>query len=139
MPDVNAAIGLVQLGRLPVLRARKQAIVRRYHDGLADLPSLTRLSSPSPDVFPFTYTVRVSADRRDDLMDCLRTCGIGTSVEYIPNHLHPAFAEWATPLPITEQVFGEIMSLPLYPELTDEEVTRVVETIAGILGQGDRS
>ena len=40
---------------------------------------------------------------------------------------------------ITEQVFGEIMSLPLYPELTDEEVRRVVETIAGILGQGDQS
>ena len=139
MPDVNAAIGLVQLERLPVLRARKQAIVRRYHDALADLPSLTRLTQPSPDIFPFTYTVRVSADRRNDLMDRLRTCGIGTSVEYIPNHLHPAFAEWATPLPITEHVFGEIVSLPLYAELTDEEVTRVIETIVDILGQGDHS
>jgi perosamine synthetase len=139
MPDLNAAIGLAQLERLPVLRARKQAIVRRYHEAFARLPSLTRLTRPSPEIFPFTYTVRVPAERRNDLMDRLRASGIGTSVEYIPNHLHPAFAAWASHLPMTERVFDQIVSLPLYAELTDDDVTRVIEAVAGILGPGDHS
>jgi perosamine synthetase len=139
MPDLNAAIGLAQLERLPALQARKQAIVGRYDEAFARLPSLTRVTRPSPAIFPFTYTVRVPAERRNDLMDRLRAVGIGTSVEYIPNHLHPAFAAWATPLRTTERVFGEIVSLPLYAELTDADVTRVIEAIAGILGEGDHS
>ncbi len=130
LPDMNAAIGLTQLSRFPQLLARRQAIVSRYDDALASLGSLTPVTRPDPDVCPFTYTVRVHDGRRDDLMSWLRERGIGTSVEYIPNHLQPAFAAFRTPLPATEQVFTEILSLPLHPELLDADLDLVLDAVS---------
>lgn len=127
MPDLNAAIGLTQLARLPDIMARRQAIVARYDTALAQLGAVTRVTRPSPDVCPFTYTIRVHDGRRDELMAQLKAQGIGTSVEYIPNHLQPAFAAFRAPLPITEQTFTEILSLPLYPGLSDGDVDGVID------------
>lgn len=128
LSNLNAAIGLAQLERLPDLMSRRQAIVDHYDAAFGDVRHVIPVTRPSPDVCPFTYTIRVEDGLRDDLMAHLRAHGIGTSVEYIPNHLQPAFAAFREPLPFTEQVFGEILSLPLYPELSDEDVSRVVET-----------
>ncbi|MCC6164163.1 MAG: DegT/DnrJ/EryC1/StrS aminotransferase family protein [Acidobacteria bacterium] len=137
MPDINAAIGLTQLSRLPDFRARRQAIVSRYDSALARVRGLTPVTRPHPDACPFTYTVRVHDGRRDDLMAWLRARDIGTSVEYIPNHLQPAFAAFRTPLPATEQVFTDILSLPLYSDLVDEDVDLVVSAIHEFF-DGDR-
>jgi len=128
LPNMNAAIGLAQLARLPEFRARRQSIVAHYDAALAGLDTITRVTRPQADVCPFTYTIRVHDGRRDQLVAHLRAEGIGTSVEYIPNHLQPAFQAFHTSLPVTERLFGEILSLPLYPGLTDGDVTRVVET-----------
>ncbi len=139
MADMNAAIGLAQLLRLPQFRARRQAIVAQYHQALADLPGLTPVTTPDPDTCPFTYVVRVRDGRRDELMAWLRARGIGTSVEYIPNHLHPVFADFSVPLPATEQVFAEILSLPLYAELDDEDLGRVVCGVRDFAASGGES
>src|SRR5690606_35452044 len=109
LPNMNAAIGLAQLDRASTFRARKQAIVAQYDRALAPLPGLERVSRPDAAVFPFTYTVRVGGGRRDALMAHLRTCGVGSAVEYMPNHLQPAFAAFRTPLPVTERLYGEIL------------------------------
>ncbi len=138
MPDINAAIGLTQLSRLPDFRARRQAIVSRYDDALAPVRGLTPVTRPHPDACPFTYAVRVHDGRRDDLMVWLRARDIGTSVEYIPNHLQPAFAAFRTPLPATEQAFTEILSLPLYSDLVDEDVDLVISAIHDFF-DGDRA
>lgn len=136
LPNLNAAIGLAQLERAPLLRARKQEVVERYHAALHSLPGLTVITRPSPDVFPFTYAVRVHDGRRDHLMACLRARNVGTSVEYIPNHLQPAFAAWRTSLPVTEQLHREILSLPLFAELTDDDVSYVVDAVTTYFGHG---
>ena len=128
LPNLNAAIGLAQLPKLPAIKARRQAIVAQYDAALDGVCHVTRVTRPDPDVCPFTYTIRVGGGRRDALMAHLRAQGIATAVEYIPNHLHPAFAAFSEPLPLTEQVFGEILSLPLFPALSDTDVARVVET-----------
>lgn len=136
LPNLNAAIGLAQLARADGFRARKQAIVHRYHEAFAGAPGLTPVTQPASDVFPFTYTVRVADGRRDQLMAALRAARIGASVEYIPNHLQPAFAAWRTALPVTERLFDEILSLPLHAELTDEDVARVIEAVHRFLVAG---
>ena len=133
MPDMNAAIGLTQLARLPQFLERRQAIVSHYDRALAQVGGLTPVTRPNPDVCPFTYTVRVHEGRRDGLMAWLRGRGIGTLVEYIPNHLQPAFAAFRTSLPGSEHVFTEILSLPLYPELSDEDVDLVVQSVSDYL------
>lgn len=136
LPNLNAAIGLAQLERMPAFRARKQEIVERYDRALQGIAGVTPITRPSRALFPFTYAVRIHDGRRDDLMTYLRARNIGTSVEYIPNHLQPAFAAWRTPLPVTEQLHREILSLPLFAELTDEDVSCVVDAVTTYFGQG---
>lgn len=129
MPNINAAIGLAQLRRLEDFRARKRAIVARYHDAFAGLDGLRAVTVPCEESLPFTYAVRVGAGRRDALMEHLRARGVGSAVEYVPNHLQPAFRAHRTPLPVTEHVFGELLSLPLAPTLDDDDVARVVDAV----------
>lgn len=139
LPNLNAAIGLAQLERAPAFRTRKQDIVERYDRALQALAGVTPVTRPSRALFPFTYAMRVPAGRRDDLMAYLRARNVGTSVEYIPNHLQPAFAAWRTPLPVTEQLHREILSLPLFAELTDDDVSYVVDAVTTYFGRGGMS
>ena len=76
------------------------------------------------------YVVRHS--RRDDLHEALKASGVGTLIHYpVPIHLQPAYRYLATPgaLPVTEQVAQEILSLPLYPEMTDAQVDEVAAAV----------
>lgn len=134
LSNVNAAVGLAQLARAPSFRARKQAIVARYDEAFRGLDGLVPLTRPSPHVFPFTYVVRVPDGRRDGLRAHLRACGIGSLVEYVPNHLQPAFARFRAALPATERLYGEIVSLPLYVELADRDQDRVIAEVTRYLG-----
>ena len=136
LPDLNAAIGLTQLPRLPQFKAKRQAIVAQYHAALGALEALTPVTRPCHEHCPFTYAIRVHGGRRDALMAHLRAQGIGSGVEYIPNHLQPAFAAFATPLPTTEQLFADILSLPLYPDLSDDDVAQVIAAVLAFADQG---
>lgn len=139
LPNMNAAIGLVQLARLPQFRARRQAIVSRYDGALAGLTGLTAVTRPCPDQCPFTYAVRVTNGARDGLIAHLRSRDIGSAVEYIPNHGQPAFAAFHVPLPTTEQLHGEILSLPLHAELLDDDVAVVIDAVTEYFHDADRS
>jgi perosamine synthetase len=137
LPNINAAIGLVQLGRLDAFRARKQAIVARYDAALAGLAGLERVTRPRPDWVPFTYVVRVPGGQRDALAAHLRARGVGTAIEYTPNHLQPAFERYHAPLPVTERIYGEMLSLPLSTALTDEDVDRVLDGVTSFFAPAE--
>lgn len=127
LSNINAAIGLEQLKRMDVFKVRKQAIVRRYDEAFRDIPGLALIKHNLDETFPFFYIVRVLNGRRDAMMKYLKQKGIGTGVHYIPNHIQPLFAEFRVPLPITGQVYEEILTLPLYFEMTDDDQQAVVE------------
>jgi perosamine synthetase len=129
LSNINAAIGLQQLPRMEAFQKRKQAIVQRYDAALCEQKGLC-LVKHDPDMFPFFYVVRVLNGRRDELKTHLQEKGIGTGIHYIPNHLQPLFAAHPSKLPVTEQLFGEILTLPLYFEMTDDDVAKVIEAIA---------
>jgi perosamine synthetase len=131
LSNINAAIGLAQLDRFDDFRYRKRAVVRRYDEAFADLSGLALIRHDLDEEFPFFYIVRVRDRRRESLMSYLKERGVGSGVHYIPNHIQPLFSEYATPLPITEHVFEEILTLPLYVEITDDEVHRVIEAVRG--------
>jgi perosamine synthetase len=131
LSNVNAAIGLAQLDRFDAFRARKRAIVRQYDEVFAPLGGLTLIRHDLDEEFPFFYIVRVQDRRRDALMSHLKERGIGSGVHYIPNHIQPLFASHAMPLPVTEQVFEEILTLPLYFEMTDADVQQVTAAVLG--------
>jgi dTDP-4-amino-4,6-dideoxygalactose transaminase len=125
MSDVHAAIGLAQLDRIDELKDRKRRLVRRYAHGLRGLEGVIPVLGEIDSALPFLFAIRVPGDRRAALLDHLREYGVQAWVHFVPNHVQPAFARFAEPLPVTERVSAEVLTLPLYYELSDADVDRV--------------
>src|SRR5579859_806014 len=124
-----AAIALVQLHRLPQTNARRRAICAMYNEGLADLGWL-QLPVERPYVESARHNYVVRLEDRDGLMTYLRGKGIASGMHYIPNHLYDMYRPYATqPLPVTEREWKRMVTLPLYPDLTDDQVHYIIEAI----------
>jgi dTDP-4-amino-4,6-dideoxygalactose transaminase len=141
MTDLQAAIGLPQLARLPAALERRRRLAARYTAALAAAPHLTL-----PPVHGdrrhawhlFVVLLRLEALRCDRaaVIDALREENIGTSVHFIPVHLHPAYrAIGYKPgdFPRAEALYAATISLPLYPSLADDDVDAVVAALTAIL------
>ena len=132
LDPIQAAILAVKLPRLERDNQRRQAIAARYDEGLAGLPiALPPRRVNASHVF-HQYVIR--SQKRDRLREHLRAAAIGTGIHYpVPVHLHPAYrgrvAAGPTGLRNSERVAGEILSLPIYPQLTDAAVDRVIAEI----------
>ncbi|MCX7966651.1 MAG: DegT/DnrJ/EryC1/StrS family aminotransferase [Syntrophorhabdaceae bacterium] len=129
MSNINAAIGLVQLKKLEQFLKRKREIVKRYNDAFSGIKDISLLKCNLDETAPFSYMMRITNGKRDDLIDFLAKNGIGSGVHYIPNHLQPLFKPYYKELPITEMVWQQIITLPLYYEMTDEDVNKVIEKV----------
>ena len=138
MSDLCAAIGLAQLDKQESFRRRKSEIVGRYDRAFRDEPGIRLVRCDLVETFPFAYVVRVPGGRRDALMRSLKDAGIGSVVQFTPNHLQPAFAEYHRSLPVTEALYGEILSLPLSATLTDGQVDAVIGAVLAFLGKGSQ-
>ena len=138
LSDVACALGLSQLRRLDAFRRRRAEIVDRYRAGLAGLdgvglPATAAAAEPTWHLFP----LRVLGGRRREVYDAMRAAGIGVQVNYMPVYWHPVYADLGYHrgmCPNAEQFYEEELSLPLFPDLTDDQVDRVVETLHGVLG-----
>jgi dTDP-4-amino-4,6-dideoxygalactose transaminase len=132
LDPIQAAILAVKLPRLESDNQRRQAIAARYDEGLAGLPiTLPRRRDNASHVF-HQYVIR--SQKRDRLREHLRAAAIGTGIHYpVPVHLHPAYrgrvAVGPTGMRNSERVAGEILSLPIYPQLSDAAVDRVIGEI----------
>jgi len=138
LPDVLCALGLSQLARLAQFKARRQEIVARYHDGLADLegvrlPAQRAYVDPTWHLFP----LRVLGSRRREVFEALRADGIGVQVNYIPVYWHPVFEDLGYKrglCPVAEEYYEQEISLPLFYGLTDNDVDRVIESVRVAVG-----
>lgn len=129
LDELQAAILLAKLPDLDAHNQRRREIAERYRRGLAGLP----LQLPTaPEGSEHVYHLFVVAlDDRDALQAHLLKDGIMTAIHYeVPNHLHPSFRHCrSTCLSVTEAIVGRILSLPMYPELSDASVNRVCSSI----------
>ena len=146
LTDIAAALGLVQLERAEPMRVERERIAHLY-DRLFAASGLTELVELPPHAAPgdvhawHLYALRLHADRtpvtRDALVEALRADGIGTSVHFIPLHLHPYYGRTygykAGDFPVAEREYAREISLPIYPDLTDAEVERVVASVGRAL------
>jgi dTDP-4-amino-4,6-dideoxygalactose transaminase len=129
LDPVQAAILNIKLDVLAEDNERRQAIAARYDSGLAGLPlKLPQRRNAATHVY-HQYVVRTA--NRDGLREHLRQAGIGTGIHYpLPVHLHPAYrgrvAGGPSGLCNSQKVTREILSLPIYPQLADAAVDRVV-------------
>lgn len=129
MSNINAAIGMAQLEKIESFIKRKKMIVQKYNDAFSRIDGLKVLSWNLKETAPFTYILRVLNSKRKKLIDFLKEKDIGTGIHYIPNHLQPFFKPFTTSLPVTEQIGEEILTLPLYYDMTDEQVSDVIEGV----------
>jgi perosamine synthetase len=145
LTDLAAALGIVQLRRAEEMRAARAAVAARYRDAIGAAGLEDRLELPAwpgdDDVHAWhLFPVRTregGADARSRLIDALRADGIGTSVHFIPLHLHPYYRRLygyaPSDLPVATREYEREISLPIYPDLTADEIDRVVDGLASAL------
>ena len=132
LTDIQGALALAQMGRAEAMRSRRDAIALRYTEGLRGAPNL-ETPAVSPGVRHAWHLYQIGVTDRTKLALALREDGIGTSVHFRPLHLFPYYQErlGVRPgqFPAAERCFEETLSLPIYPDLTDSEVDRVMDRI----------
>lgn len=136
MPNFCAAVGLVQLRKADEFIRRRREICLRYDEALAKLPGIRTLTVDYSEAAPHIYIVRVDAGWRDEFMQLLKQRGVGTGIHYIANHIQPFFKRFATAsLPVAERLWQEIVTLPLYYDLSDADVDKVIEAVRASVAQ----
>ena len=148
MTDLAAAIGMVQLGRADELLEARRALAREYAAAFATsgLAELIELPADEPDGSHawHLYVVRLNLERlaidRGEVMRQLQEAGIGASVHFIPLHRHPYHRDtWGArdeSFPVAEREYQRVISLPIWPGMTTDDVERVVAALGGILERG---
>jgi dTDP-4-amino-4,6-dideoxygalactose transaminase len=137
LDELQAAILRVKLPHLAADNARRAAIAARYDAGLAGLDLVLPARAAGRSHVFHQYVVR--SRRRDALREALQAAGIGTNVHYpVPVHLQPAYRDrialGPSGLAETELAAGEILSLPMYPQLDDAQVERTIAAVRAALG-----
>ena len=138
LPDVLSALGSSQLLRLPAFKARRTAITARYNQGLAGIDAL-RLPACREGADPMwhLYPLRIRDGRRRALFEHLRANDIGVQGNYLPVYRHPVYADLGYKsgmCPVAEDYYEQEISLPLFPDLADADVDRVIDLIRGFVG-----
>ncbi len=135
MTDVHAAIGLAQLPKLPGYNARRRAIAARYDGELRGV--ITPAVRPAVTHVYHQYTIRVA--QRDAFADALGGRGVGSGVYYpIPVHRQKPFVALGygdERHPVAERLSAEVLSIPVHPALSDDEVTTVIDAVNAVAAE----
>jgi len=145
--DLQAALGLPQLARLDDFIARRTELAERYRAALGGRDDLA-LPEPGTDVRHawHLFVIRPDFDRltidRAEFINRLREMNIGTSVHFIPIHRHPFYSTRESSTrhrcPVADTLFDRIISLPLYPAMTDRDLDDVTAAVVAILESARR-
>ncbi len=140
MTDIQAAVGLVQLGRLESLVARRRQLAQRYTESLSDLGVVVASDPPYGTTNFQSYWVLLPVDapiRRDALLAALLGDGISARRGIMAVHREPAYdAVSTTALPVTERLTDDSLILPLYHDLSEHDQDRVIASLRRHLGAG---
>jgi dTDP-4-amino-4,6-dideoxygalactose transaminase len=138
LDSIQAAILRVKLRHLPNVTAQRRAHAEHYRRRLAGCPGL-RCPSDGPGEFCVYHTFVVLAGRREELVRHLEQAGIGTAIHYpVPIHLMTVgrnLGHREGELPVTEYLASRILSLPIYPELTEGQIDEISDTILAFYKQ----
>jgi perosamine synthetase len=137
MTDIQAAIGLVQLGRLGKIVAQRRSLAARYHELLADLPGAVAVRDPAYGRTNFQSFWVLLTDEfgagRDETLATLAAAGVSARRGIMAAHLEPAYSTGdAGPLPVTERITRDSLTLPLHHRLTGDDQEYIVGTLHGL-------
>ena len=144
MADIMAALGLAQLRKVDRMRARREEIARRYTDAFAGEPALEP-PTVRPGVLHAWHLYMLRLDQgafhigRDDFIVELKKRGIGTSVHFIPLHVHPYYRSTygykPGDFPVAYREFSREVSLPIYSKMSDDDVQRVIDAVLDVVAR----
>jgi perosamine synthetase len=145
LTDLAAALGLVQFSRAEELLDERRRLARGYLERIAASAAAGLVEVPADEADGshawHLFVVRVHLDRlridRAQVIDALKALGIGTSVHFIPHHLHPYYRNrWGyqpADLPLAAAEYERVISLPIWPGMTDADLDRVVGSLEAVL------
>jgi perosamine synthetase len=142
LTDFQCALGLSQLRKLPKWVTSRREIAKHYDESFVHMSAVDPLKVRSDVIHAYhLYVVRLgtheTGQSRDQLFSALRARGIGVNVHYIPVHLHPFYQQHyrTSPglCPIAEEAYEHIITLPVFPAMSDEDVNAVVLALEDVL------
>lgn len=129
--DIHSAIAIVQLKKLEWMGNKRAKIAQFYNNAFKSSRVITPVIKPDRTTSWHLYVIKVK--NRDELIDKLKESGIGTSVHFIPVHMHPyyktTYGHLYKDYPQAKRVFNESVSIPIYPSMTEAEIEYVAEKL----------
>jgi dTDP-4-amino-4,6-dideoxygalactose transaminase len=142
LPDILAAIGIHQLRTLDEMTARRIAIAQSYNQAFQDMPELELPPDRADSRHCWhLYVLRLHLDQlgsdRDAFFSEMRSEGVGCSVHFIPVHIHPYYRELGVgdPCPRSVTEYARLISIPLYPAMSDADVEQVIGAVKKVVGR----
>jgi len=132
LDTIQAAVLLAKLPNFPGELERRETVARRYDELLSDVVKIPSRYQGRVSAWA-QYTVKLPADRRDEVAANLRERGIPTAIYYpMPMHMQTAYRAYGDgegSVPVSERLSGEVLSLPMHPYMEDADVVRVAEAL----------
>ena len=147
MMDIQAALGLHQLDRIEAITRRREHLAARYTEGFASVPEIILPAHRSGvrhawHLYPIRLRLEMLNIGRDSFITALKAEGVSTSVHFIPLHRHPYYRDRfgldPADFPIAEAAYQQLISLPLYTRMTEQDVDYVVEMVQRIVKRHKR-
>lgn len=131
MSNIMAAIGYTQLKKFPKFKEIRQRLAKIYQHELGNIDWIKIIPCNYDEVVPHIFVVRVTNGKRDEVKQYLNDNGVATGMHYRPNHLLSLFAgnqDNAT-LKHTDEIYEQLITLPLHADMSEDDVRYVCETI----------
>ncbi len=145
--DIQSAIGIVQLGRCDAMNAERAEIASRYNKAFAgeralEVPTISANCESAWHLYILRLHLELLTINRNEMIEKLKERGIGTSVHFIPLHMHPfyrdAYGYKSKDFPVASREYERYLSLPIFPGMTGPQIDYVIENVLGIVKHGAR-
>ena len=135
MSNIMAAIGYTQLAKFPKFKEIRQRLAHLYQKLLENVQGIQIINCNYDEVVPHIFVIRITNGKRDDVKQYLNDNGVATGMHYRPNHLLSLFAgtQDNSTLVYTDEVYGQLITLPLHVDMDEEDVMYVCDTLKAVL------
>jgi len=129
MSNLFAAIGRTQLQKFPLFKMARQSLAKRYLELLKNVEGVEVFKKNYDNVVPHIFPVKITGGRRDEFKKYLGDNNIECAVHYYPNHLLSYYSKPGLKLPVSEEVYSQLLTLPLHPDITKTHQDKIVNLI----------